>query len=829
MKLSKAQVIDTETTTYPLFGRKASPFNPDNWIVAIGHKQVKSADVPTGLYYAGPEDSHGFLATFLRNTQPAWLVGHNIKFDLLHLLRDPEDYAVYQEWVAAGGLVWDTQLAEYLLGGMTQEHHTLTLEEVSLRYGGTIKADEVKDLWEQGVSTQDIPRNTLMRYLLGDPADYTEPDRVDGDIGNTERIFVGQFVAAQSRGMLPLMRINMGALLATVEMERNGMFVDADRGRKLARVLEVQIAKTKVELSAALPPDLPWEFNWGSRKQLSALIFGGVIEYPKREYLLAQDWGMFAAGEYVFEECFEDKDEFRRVIAYAQKTEEALVLEDGRLISREEWERWLALGPTFIESFPVTYKSGKNAGQFKTKQVKTNDLTKPKSRMGSDVWVFPRQHEPDPKWASAETGQWSTAEDVILEIAETSTLPWLKALGSLAKMTKDLGTYYITGEAEGKPKGLLTKVGPDSIIHHAIHMVRTVTARFSSSDPNLQNVPRGDTSSVKRMFTSRFGPQGYIIPADFTALEIYCQAFLTRDKQLIADLQAGLDMHCARLSTVENRPYEEVVELCKGKTATKEWKTKRTHIKVFSFQRAYGAGAAKIAAGLKLPVEIIQGYIEADEKRYPGITPWQTKVAEDIVASAWPTTKWAQHPLTKESFCVHRGSYTDFLGKTYVFEQGPAPDFLAKPRGNQVPQVAAFSPTESKNYPVQGLGGEIMKAALWLAVRAFYKVKNFGQRGLLVNTVHDAGYADAHPDVALRTAALLHACMDEACTMIEYTFGIQLPLPVPADTHWGHSMFVEKSVPGLMDEVAKITPWLRANFMEGFTPSWELTNKDDQQ
>lgn len=804
--------IDTETTTKALLGRKASPYHPDNWVVAAGYSVV-SKDEPqvVAAYFHGKQDAHGWLVQILTGHAPKWLVGFNIKFDILHLLKSEADYAAWQDWVAAGGLVWDCQLAEYLLGGMAQEHHTLALEEVSLRYGGTLKLDAVKDLWNAGVDTPDIPYDTLMEYLCGSrwlrsrggaPFLPSEHD-VEGDVPSTERIFKGQYAAAMKRKMLPLMRINMGALMATIEMERNGLACSKKRGMALAARLERDVAATRKKLvEMALPPDLPWEFNWGSPKQLSALIFGGEVTYPKREYLLT-------TGEYTFQENHPDQ-------AFAMKDEEHYVLANGATIA------CAGFGMSDTEPDPrVRFKAGKQAGQFKIKKAKVPDRTKPKSRMGEDTWTFRRQYTPKPAWAGADPTVYSTASDVIEEVAETSDLPWLQELGKLSKMTKDLGTYYLTVDGSGKEKGMLTKVGEDGIIHHSIHMVRTVTARFSSSDPNLQNVPRGDTSNVKRMFRSRY-PGGYIIPSDFKSLEIYCQAYLTGDRQLIADLKDNLDMHCARLSTVENKPYPEVLALCKGKDAVPEWGVKRTLIKTFSFQRAYGAGAAKIAAYLKVSPEQVEEWIKADEARYPEIPLWQSHVAAQIGQTAIPLDRWGTHPTAGVRFQVHRGFYTDFLHKTYCFDESASPDFMAKPRRkDQAPVYASFSPTEAKNYPVQGLGGEIMKAALWLALRGFYAVKNFQGKAILVNTVHDASYVDAAPSVAANAAALLHGAMEEACALIEQEFSITLPLPVPADTHWGHSMFIEKSIPGLDEKALAARLWLRRNFLNNFKPSWE--------
>jgi DNA polymerase I len=202
--------------------------------------------------------------------------------------------------VADGGLVWDCQLAEYLLDGMVQESHMLSLDEVAPRYGGTVKIDEVKALWEKGVDTHLIPRQLLLDYLLGRGDD-------GGDILNTEKVFLGQLKAARERGMLNSMRLNMGALLASIEMERNGLWVNKALGLELAAQLEADIARLREQMQQYLPQDLPFEFNWNSPRQKSALIFGGQVKYEAREAVLDE------RGEQ----------------AYALKEEEHYILCDG--------------------------------------------------------------------------------------------------------------------------------------------------------------------------------------------------------------------------------------------------------------------------------------------------------------------------------------------------------------------------------------------------------------------------------------------------------------------------------------------------------------------
>jgi DNA polymerase-1 len=561
-----------ETTTRSAFKRKATPFGGLNHVVVHAWQ---SAGGPVEHVFGGrASPGPGWLKPVLAGCK--LLAGFNIKFDLLHALQDADNLDAWMTWVAEGGQVWDCQLAEYLLEGMVQQAHMLSLDEVAPRYGGQLKFDEVKALWQAGVQTDDIEPKLLLRYLCGEGTDL-------GDVGNTLKIAQGQIARARESGQLRSILLNMGALLCTIEIERNGMYVDKPRGLELAKELAALIAEAQASMVQYLPDDLPFEFKWTSPKHKSALIFGGSIKYPKREYLLAQGYGCAAAGEYLFEEEFESAEDMQAHIAFVQKDETHLVMSDGSTLSDEDW---IARGADFtVEPSPVRYGSGKQKGELKTKKVKVPDRTKPKSRMGEDTFFFPATRSPSKAWAwESDPGVYTTDAETI-ELLANRGIPFLVQLAKLQKMTKDLGTYFITVDEDGTEKGMLSLVDALGIIHHKINGTSTVTGRFSSSDPNLQNIPKGNKSQVKTLFVSRFGADGKLIQSDFSSLEIYIQAILTDCKQLIADLKAGMDLHCKRLAAKTGKPYEEVLLLCKGDKkrgieAVKEWDYMRTGAKV---------------------------------------------------------------------------------------------------------------------------------------------------------------------------------------------------------------------------------------------------------
>lgn len=790
-------VWDVETTIKQYMKRKASPFLPDNFVVCQGFKP--QGGTVAGEYYGrGPKPFNWFTKLLDGRTL---LVGQNIKFDLLYALREPQNLEAWMQWVANGGNVWDIQLAEYLLRGMEPNAHMLSMDDMVPAYGGSLKIDEVKRLWEAGVCTADIDRDLLMRYLCGDGT----PDGL-GDIGNTEKIFLGQLAKARKTGQVKSILLNMGSLLCSIEMERNGMYVDTERGFALAEALSAKLGEITAELQTYLPPETPFPFNWSNRYHLSPLIFGGKVKYKKRVGLTDADGNP----------------------QYSKTDEEVLFLKhekftaDGKVEHRtmpvKEWQR-MERPPE-----PVRFVSGKNAGEIKTKKVRVDDVAGgQKTAMREFFYEFPRKTDPNPEWVSSTPGLFSVAGEVI-EALGNRDIPFLKTLAGVAKLTKDLGTYYVTtDEKTGERKGMLTLVGADSIIHHSINHTSTVTGRFSSSNPNLQNVPKEGKSEVKTVFVSRFGADGQIVQSDFTALEVYVQAILTGCKQLIEDLRAGLDMHCVRVAQKEGITYEDALLKCKGDKARgiaplPGWPEKRQGAKEFSFQRAYGAGPDKIAESTGMPIEEVRALIDGENQRYPELGGYNKDKADRVAASRRPTSNVQPHPEIPGLMCqLGKGYSVTPDNKVYSYRESPAPAWLVRRGG--MPQ--SFSPTELANYEVQGAGGEWAKAAMWLAIRAFYARKNFNGLALLVNQVHDALYKDAHKKVMRESSALLHACMEGASDFIEWYFGWKVPVPVPSVTVHGDNMMQEDEFDGdFCQVVAGFRVDLRKQYMGGYTPSF---------
>lgn len=319
------------------------------------------------------------------------------------------------------------------------------MDDIIEEYGGKLKNDEVKAFWAQGITTSDIPEDLLMDYLAGE----------DGDISNTERIFIAQYRKARENGMLPAILERMEGLLATTMMEYNGIYVHKENGLKEAAVLVNKIAALDAELLQYIPKDLPSEieFKWSNRYHLSPLLFGGKIKYTK--------W-------------VQHKDEAGDLV-YAQKDVECVVLQDDTLVPLTDYHADGLVGAKIVVS-------GKNAGSLVTKKVKRPDHERPKGKQQEFFYEFKGVTVPLKDWASSTDGLYSVSAEVI-EALGSRDIPFLKSLSSRATMNKDLTTYYIADDGKGGFKGMLTLVGDDGLVHHQLNHNLTVTTRLSSSNP----------------------------------------------------------------------------------------------------------------------------------------------------------------------------------------------------------------------------------------------------------------------------------------------------------------------------------------------------------
>jgi len=381
---------------------------------------------------------------------------------------------------------------------------------------------------------------------------------------------------------------------------------------------------------------------------------------------------------------------------------------------------------------------------------------------------------------------YQTNADVIEILGKTRDIPFLKLLLERQDCVKDLGTYYLRYDNKKKDYvGMLTCVMPGShLIHHNLNHVATVTSRLSSNNPNLQNIPRGDTSEVKKMFISRF-ENGLMMESDYSQLEVVIQGMLSADKQLCLDLRMKIDFHCKRVAAKMGCTYEEALYRCKNPEFADHliWKNQRTKCKEFSFQRAYGAGAAAIALSTGMDIDDVKQLIEAEDIMYPGVLIFNQRVEAEVNRTARQFKDFTQEPAR----LYRRGYWQAPTGTRYTFRSYDAPDFLQE-RGVR----ESFMPTELKNYPVQGTGGEIVQIVLGRLWRHFVKNDNYEGRALLCNTVHDCVWFDVQAELVKQVASETKKIMESVPELLLKLYGMKVDVPFPVEVEIGKNLYDKK-------------------------------------
>ena len=764
-------VFDSETQTHKSHKRTANPFHPDNYVVLRGWKEQGDKRCSAERFEGKTPDNYLRIGPRVKV-----LVGHNIKFDLLYeMCNDNPDLKAFFK---RGGIIWCTQYAEYLIRNQEQAAQMCSLDSIIEMYGGRLKTDGIKELWDAGVQTSDIDPDLLLDYLIG----TKEEGRNSGDIGNTEKVFLGQIKEAKALGMIAGIKLRMDGLLATTEMEFRGLKIDVPRAKRQLHGLTEELKQVEADLHQYIA-DIPEEvgFNWNSGVHNSALIFGGTIKYQKSDTYIDEKTGDLARLKAVERQpVFEGHP---------------IPLDNPRLFRKDanETALWYLRGPDDTELEQDTFKSGKKKGEGKFKNMPVPGELK--TKIQDFFYELPGHTEPNPEWAGkqldgAGNPVYSTGSEVIEKLANRN-VPFLKKMGRLLALNKEIGTYYVRYDPKRKMHvGMLTCVQKDDhIVHHSLNHTNTVTTRLSANDPNAQNLKtRG--SEVKGVFTTRFGEDGQMVEADYSQLEVVVQGLLSGDKNLVADLNDRIDFHCKRVSAKFGCTYEEALVWCKDEEKSPDyamWKDRRTGVKEFSFQRAYGAGAAAIAESTGMPIDDIKKMIELEDAMYPNIGKFNARVEAEVNRTAEPFRDG------KRGWRVFRkGTWQAPTGTIYGWRSYDAPKWMRE-KGI----TDTFKPTELKNYPVQGTGGEIVQMILGILWRWFVKTDNFNNRAFLVNTVHDCVWVDCHKDVVPEVARGMKVIMESVPIQLKRHFGIDCPVPFPVDVEQGNNMLEMHHVEGL--------------------------------
>ena len=209
-----------------------------------------------------------------------------------------------------------------------------------------------------------------------------------------------------------------------------------------------------------------------------------------------------------------------------------------------------------------------------------------------------------PVLAKTPTGQPSTAEAALEELADEHALPQL----------------ILDHRALSKLKSTYTDKLPDQVnphtrrVHTSYHQAVAATGRLSSSDPNLQNIPirSAEGRRIRQAFIA--APGRLLIAADYSQIELRIMAHLSGDEGLGQAFAGGLDVHRATAAEVFGATVDEVSD------------DQRRAAKAINFGLIYGMSAFGLARQLGLDRGAAQAYIDRYFERYPAVRGYMDRI-----------------------------------------------------------------------------------------------------------------------------------------------------------------------------------------------------------
>ena len=296
----------------------------------------------------------------------------------------------------------------------------------------------------------------------------------------------------------------------------------------------------------------------------------------------------------------------------------------------------------------------------------------------------------DPKAKKSRTGQYTTDEATLLEIADRH--PIVNEILEFRAVKKLLSTYI-----EPFPS-YVSEV--DGRVHTTFNQALTATGRLSSSNPNLQNIPiRTERGKEIRKAFIPGTPDGVIVSADYSQIELRIMAHLSGDAHLLQAFRDGVDVHAATAAKIFGIPVSEVTREQRGMAKTA------------NFGIMYGISSFGLAQRLQLSRKDAKALIDGYFESFPAI--------KDFIAG-------------NVEFARKNGYVETLFGRRRYL-----PDITARNA-----TVRALAERNAVNAPIQGTSADIIKLAM---IGVANRLREAGLESRMVLQIHDELVFDAIP------------------------------------------------------------------------------------
>ena len=316
----------------------------------------------------------------------------------------------------------------------------------------------------------------------------------------------------------------------------------------------------------------------------------------------------------------------------------------------------------------------------------------------------------DPKAKKSARGAYSTDEATLLAISGAH--PIVNKILEFRAVKKLLSTYI-----DPFPSYISPKTGK---VHTTFNQALTSTGRLSSSNPNLQNIPirteRG--KEIRKAFVPST-PDGLILSADYSQIELRIMAHLSCDSHLVEAFKQGVDVHASTAAKIFGIPYEEVTP------------DQRRIAKTANFGIMYGISAFGLSQRLHNSVKESKKIIDDYFAAFPSI---RTFIDDTLT-------------MARENGYVE----TIFGRRRYI------PDINSRNA-----TVRGLAERNAVNAPIQGTSADIIKMAM---VSLDKRIREEGLKSKMVLQIHDELLFDALPEEIPVLSSIVKEEMESVVTL----------------------------------------------------------------
>lgn len=303
------------------------------------------------------------------------------------------------------------------------------------------------------------------------------------------------------------------------------------------------------------------------------------------------------------------------------------------------------------------------------------------------------------------------------------------------KASKIYGTYV---------EGLLNHI-IDGRIYPSFNQVGTTTGRFSSSNPNFQNLPAKEDRIRKAVIP----PDGYLIVSiDFSQIELRVLAALSRDPALLEAYEKGYDLHSQTASLIFGNPYEAYREAEEADNPTEEHRklqVQRKLAKNANFGIIYGQTAKGFARFHGVPIEEAEQVIQGWFRAYPQAKAYLDRVVKEAYERGYVTTYFGRKRR------LHKYVYSGEI------------------------ELMKYGERQAMNAPIQGTAADILKMAM---VKIDPVARSMG--AIMVATIHDELMFYVPETITDDDLLVLKRTMETAADI-----GVPIVCDMEVQTRWG--------------------------------------------